>query len=375
MSWDPTKVLSAMLAAVVVGGLTTLLLMVGGGLVGWWPANGSPRDVEGSHPGTAYGDVAYAPGMVGLAFSLDGDGDYIEVLNHPDLNPSSFSLASWIKTERAFAPIMSKQACGGQRYRLNVDSGKAAVGFTASDGSGDVATVGSSVINDGTWHHVAGVFDDRGNSLKVYVDGSLEASTDTTGTPPTSVAPLQVGRQDGTAAGYFEGYIDEVRIDDRSYSDDEVAALYALRDDVTDSSGTIAISSAGAGGSVATYVRQALEVSSFSGSVFSAPVSTYPGSSYDLDIVLANASSIDVRRRLVVSAHPCFSFSNATPTGDGYNVKAFQLSGGSFRVHVSPLATGDPSTDTLRLKVRVGTGVVPGFYRVRFTMEPYATGR
>ena len=351
MSWDPTKVLSAMLAAVVVGG----------GLVGWWPANGSPRDVEGSHPGTAYGDVAYAPGMVGLAFSLDGDGDYIEVLNHPDLNPSSFSLASWIKTERAFAPIMSKQACGGQRYRLNVDSGKAAVG--------------SSVINDGTWHHVAGVFDDRGNSLKVYVDGSLEASTDTTGTPPTSVAPLQVGRQDGTAAGYFEGYIDEVRIDDRSYSDDEVAALYALRDDVTDSSGTIAISSAGAGGSVATYVRQALEVSSFSGSVFSAPVSTYPGSSYDLDIVLANASSIDVRRRLVVSAHPCFSFSNATPTGDGYNVKAFQLSGGSFRVHVSPLATGDPSTDTLRLKVRVGTGVVPGFYRVRFTMEPYATGR
>ena len=43
MSWDPTKVLSAMLAAVVVGGLTTLLLMVGrrtGRLVArkWEPA-------------------------------------------------------------------------------------------------------------------------------------------------------------------------------------------------------------------------------------------------------------------------------------------------------------------------------------------------
>ena len=134
-----------MLAAVVVGGLTTLLLMVGGGLVGWWPANGSPRDVEGSHPGTAYGDVAYAPGMVGLAFSLDEDGDYIEVLNHPDLNPSSFSLASWIKTERAFAPIMSKQACGGQRYRLtqihrrdDYAAAERAIGAREGDGPGTI---------------------------------------------------------------------------------------------------------------------------------------------------------------------------------------------------------------------------------------------
>src|SRR5438067_1047343 len=42
------------------------------GLVSWWPGDGDALDAAGSNSGTPYGGVTYAPGMVGQAFSFNG---------------------------------------------------------------------------------------------------------------------------------------------------------------------------------------------------------------------------------------------------------------------------------------------------------------
>ena len=42
-------------------------------------------------------------------------------------------------------------------------------------------------------------------------------------------------------------------------------------------------------------------------------------------------------------------------------------------MHVSPDASGVAATDTLRLAVRVGSSVKPGFYGVKVAMEPYTS--
>ncbi|MFX1485304.1 MAG: LamG-like jellyroll fold domain-containing protein, partial [Promethearchaeota archaeon] len=47
------------------------------GMVSWWPGDGNAFDYEGSNHGTVEGDTSYAPGMVGDAFSFDGEGDVV----------------------------------------------------------------------------------------------------------------------------------------------------------------------------------------------------------------------------------------------------------------------------------------------------------
>src|SRR5260370_38700019 len=42
------------------------------GLVSWWPGDGNALDVAGGNSGTAHDSAAYAPGMVGQAFSFNG---------------------------------------------------------------------------------------------------------------------------------------------------------------------------------------------------------------------------------------------------------------------------------------------------------------
>ncbi|MBK8807412.1 MAG: hypothetical protein IPO21_12515 [Bacteroidales bacterium] len=62
-------------------------------------------------------------------------------------------------------------------------------------------------INDGLWPHVAGVFD-GGESLKIYVDGLLEATTATTATAITPTGDFYIG-QDG-AAKYERNWIGQI---------------------------------------------------------------------------------------------------------------------------------------------------------------------
>ena len=47
------------------------------GLISWWPGDGDPYDYEGPNHGELIGDTTYAPGVVGDAFSFDGDQDGI----------------------------------------------------------------------------------------------------------------------------------------------------------------------------------------------------------------------------------------------------------------------------------------------------------
>ena len=64
------------------------------GCVAWWRGEGNAADSAGTHLGTALNGVAYAPGVVGQAFSLDGIDDLVAVTTPLDFD--SFSLEAWI---------------------------------------------------------------------------------------------------------------------------------------------------------------------------------------------------------------------------------------------------------------------------------------
>jgi hypothetical protein len=71
------------------------------GLSGWWPGDGNASDLIFGRDGTFQGDATTDSGLVGFAFKLDGDGDFIEVADDQGLNfgPGDFTIDLWVNFE------------------------------------------------------------------------------------------------------------------------------------------------------------------------------------------------------------------------------------------------------------------------------------
>ena len=67
------------------------------GLVKWWPGDGTAENIVGPNDGTLIGDASFAGGLVDEAFSLDGDGDWVDLGNNPIYNfgSSDFTISLW----------------------------------------------------------------------------------------------------------------------------------------------------------------------------------------------------------------------------------------------------------------------------------------
>ena len=84
---------------------------------------------------------------------------------------------------------------------------------------------GSVTYTDGSWHHVAGVFDTDTDTAYIYFDGTLSNSrTETREVGDGGSKPIYIGSRGGTG-NYFTGKIDDMRVYNRALSPREVAAL------------------------------------------------------------------------------------------------------------------------------------------------------
>jgi hypothetical protein len=133
-------------------------------------------------------------------------------------------------------------------YRLIQEGDKASV-LVVNSGRNVFAAGYEKSINDGEWHHLAGVFDSQTNTLKMYVDGVQDGSTETTsGTLLTSTQPVSIGSAEPNyvSTEYFNGTIDDVRIYSRALSSQEILSLYqsgsCIHESDSDCSGCVSIS-------------------------------------------------------------------------------------------------------------------------------------
>jgi hypothetical protein len=181
------------------------------------------EDLTGNEHDGALINTEWAKGRYGSALYLDGNNDYVEIPNDPELQlGEEFTLQAWVRPDAAetWAPVISKDPAPFN-YQLYAGAASAGVpaGYTDSGVSGWGGVVGEEALEPKTWSHLALTYD--GARLRLYVNGEL-LDTDTTPPPGASSGSLLLGATGGEE--FFKGRIDEVRIYDRGLDAGELAA-------------------------------------------------------------------------------------------------------------------------------------------------------
>jgi len=146
-----------------------------------------------------------------------------------------FTVVAWFNTNETLPTngfLVNKGGIGldSQGYNMNYGiwmnrNGNIIAGFESKNGTDH--TVGSSdKYNDGKWHHVVVTYD--GNSvLTLFMDGKLIASKQTRETPDTTgIQPIRIGSNSLHPQNFFTGFVDEVRIWNKTLRNSEILNGY-----------------------------------------------------------------------------------------------------------------------------------------------------
>jgi uncharacterized repeat protein (TIGR02543 family) len=199
------------------------------GLVGWWKGDGNSIDAIGTNSGTVSGNTGFSAGIVGEAFSFDGDRDSVVLGNPAALRLQDFAIEAWIKRANTnLASLDTSQVgsifgygYGGYTFVLS-DGGQLSLGKV-----GFSAVTSTRSVTDTNWHHVA-VTKVAGN-VRFYVDGVGETAPDyNPGFYFESDAQIGAALWDGShPTASFLGLIDEVSVYNRALAAGEVASIFA----------------------------------------------------------------------------------------------------------------------------------------------------
>lgn len=191
-------------------------------------------------------------GKFGRGLQFDGTDDNVRFTEVASIDygstSSSYSLSAWVKTSTNFASdahIISKDdGSGAYPYRLYMNSSEYAC-FSMSDGTNSPSVCGSTALNDGEWHYIAGVRDVASDKLYIYVDGKqINSATDSTTATAENSDNFTIGNG-GTSytSQDFTGTIDEPKIYSGALSSDQI--MFDMNRGSTEVLGATSTNSAG----------------------------------------------------------------------------------------------------------------------------------
>ena len=157
--------------------------------------------------------------QVGNTMSFDGS-DYVEVLDIGDDyqfgDKESFTVDFWVKTTSTISGrvMIAKKDWSASRsagWLFYMRPGK--VRWVIADGDDRLTVESPTIVNDGNWHHIAGVLDRTGlGKLQIYVDGHLgEEEIMVNRKSVKNDLPITFG-SDSDQDYKFTGELDEIRV-------------------------------------------------------------------------------------------------------------------------------------------------------------------
>lgn len=166
------------------------------------------------------------------SLDFDGTNDYVSVNASSQFYfTSAMTVEAWINADswksvlyKGTVVSMGNNTGGNKGFDLRAAEGGKAEFNVAIGGNWVTATTGA-IMQTGQWYHLAGVF--TGDSLKLYVNGILQAKVPATGTISYSTGKLYIAECPGWTGRTFDGKIDEVRLWNVARSADDLRASIA----------------------------------------------------------------------------------------------------------------------------------------------------
>jgi hypothetical protein len=224
---------------------------INSGLVGYWKFDEGSGNIAADSSGNGNnGALINSPAWVdgrwgGKALSFNGVDQYVNVTGNTDLNPhtSNWTISAWVNiaqltnsggNDYGFVIVGKRQTASDTSLTLLARGGSSTTSQARFafiyDGTLQLAGAQTPLMNVSGWHYVSG--ERSGGDLYVYVDGveygpnnfvnyggNLTASTDVNSTTPINLA------HHGAWSSYYNGTIDEVRIYNRTLSQQEIQEI------------------------------------------------------------------------------------------------------------------------------------------------------
>ena len=201
------------------------------GLVAWYQFEGNFEDTSGNelHGMPAGGAITiYDEGGNGkepsYVLGLDGIGDYVNCGSDPKFNiTESITLACWIKVnefDKSWQGIVTR---GDNSWRIARNVNKSWLEFALNYLSIPYIP-GTVKVDDGQWHHVIGMYD-HNVAMYLYIDGVVDTFSPTSGNINISEHDVCIGCNFGGTLREWNGWIDDVRIYNRTLTDEEILYL------------------------------------------------------------------------------------------------------------------------------------------------------
>ena len=213
--------------------------LMGDGIAGYWhfdeghgvvayDASGQGRDlsITGATWHTADGgrwstlqNVQFGTGSC-LVFTGSGNAQYADNII---TDPSKLSIEAWVyPTDVSTAGYLIQKTGTTSSYYLKVAVG-GDLQFCVYDATNTPHAIsGNQVLSTGTAYHVVGTYDGTDHTVRLYINGVLQASTATSAAVNITTAPFMIGNT-------FKGRIDEVAVHSRTLSLAEIQAHFERR--------------------------------------------------------------------------------------------------------------------------------------------------
>lgn len=203
------------------------------GLVGYWKLDESSGNAaDSSGVGTSLTDtntVAFVGGKFANAGDFEAtNSEYQFAADNATLSlTGSLTLSAWIKPESVSSGtynIIAKWDGSNESYRLYQSTNTIVLEVE----SGNTVT-SSTTLSASSWYHVVGTYDSTTQTGRVYINGALDATSTSF---PSSIGDdagrFHIGAEDSstTAANFYDGVIDDVRVYSRTFTASEISSLY-----------------------------------------------------------------------------------------------------------------------------------------------------
>jgi hypothetical protein len=181
--------------------------------------------------GTLYNNPVWVDGKFGKALNFNGSIKYVSVPDSNSIRANEITISAWVNlfVLNSDNIIMNKRhsltAYAFRSYYLNIAPNNT-VRFTISTNTTNSTNLySSSTLTDNVWYHITAVY--NGTAMKIYINGILDSQVSKNGTIVYDSNSLRIGSFDGSN-GLFNGIIDEIRIYNRTLSDEEIKQLYFM---------------------------------------------------------------------------------------------------------------------------------------------------